>query len=86
MCNRNISLPLSCNMFYFAVCRLKVQIQLYFFSSKSRTQILKLPADNMYSSTDYGRPMKPFFIEIPNFRAWADNLGRQILEYLEYFR
>ena len=21
---------------------------------------------------DYGRPMKPFFIEIPNFCAWAD--------------
>ena len=23
-------------------------------------------------TTDYGRPMKPFFIEIPNFCAWAD--------------
>ena len=23
-------------------------------------------------STDYGRPMKPFFIEIPHFWAWAD--------------
>ena len=22
-------------------------------------------------STDYGRPMKPFFIEIQNFWAWA---------------
>ena len=29
-------------------------------------------------STDYGRPMKPFFIEIPNFCAWADKLGRGI--------
>jgi hypothetical protein len=29
--------------------------------------------------TDYGRPMKPFFIEIPNFglgqTIWADNFG-----------
>ena len=25
---------------------------------------------------DYGRPMKPFFIEIQNFWAWADKLGR----------
>ena len=24
------------------------------------------------SRTDYGRPMKPFFIEIQNFWAWAD--------------
>ena len=24
--------------------------------------------------TDYGRPMKPFFIEIQNFWAWADKL------------
>ena len=28
------------------------------------------------SGTDYGRPMKPFFIEIQNFWAWAENLGR----------
>ena len=34
---------------------------------------------------DYGRPMKPFFIEIPNFLAWADNLGRLILGHLGYF-
>ena len=25
--------------------------------------------------TDYGRPMKPFIIEIQNFWAWADKLG-----------
>ena len=25
---------------------------------------------------DYGHPMKPFFIKIPNFWAWADNLSR----------
>ena len=30
--------------------------------------------------------MKPFFIEISNFLAWADNLGRYILEHLGYFR
>ena len=26
--------------------------------------------------TDFRRPMKPFFIEIPNFWAWADKLDR----------
>jgi hypothetical protein len=26
----------------------------------------------MFHSTDYGRPMEPFFIEITNFWAWAD--------------
>ena len=26
----------------------------------------------MKDTTDYGRPMKPFFIEIQNFWAWAD--------------
>ena len=26
----------------------------------------------MVEHTDYGRPMKPFFIEIPTFQAWAD--------------
>ena len=40
-------------------------------------------------STDYGRPMKPFFIKIPNFRAWADNFrqfGRLNFGHLGYFR
>ena len=27
-------------------------------------------------TTDYGRPMKPFFIEIQNFWTWADNLSK----------
>ena len=27
-------------------------------------------------TTDCGHPMNPFFIEIPHFWAWADNLGR----------
>ena len=35
-------------------------------------------------STDYGRPMQPFFIEIQNFWAWADKLGR--LGRLGYFQ
>ena len=26
-------------------------------------------------STDYGHPMKPFFIKAPNFWTWADNLA-----------
>jgi hypothetical protein len=30
----------------------------------------------MLASTDYGRPMKPFFIEIQNVWVWADYLGR----------
>ena len=33
---------------------------------------LRVAADN----TDYGRPMKPFFIKIQNFWARADKLGR----------
>ena len=37
-------------------------------------------------NTNYGRPMKPFFIKIPNFWAWTDNLGRYILGHLGYFR
>ena len=28
---------------------------------------------------DYGRPMKPSFIEIPNFWSWEDKFGRYIL-------
>ena len=40
----------------------------------------------MVSYTDYGRPMKPFLIEIQNFWAWADKLGKQILWHLGYFR
>ena len=35
-----------------------------------------LPSTVMVSDTDYERPMKPFFIKIPNFWAWADKLGR----------
>ena len=35
--------------------------------------------------SDYGRPMKTFFIEVPNFWVWADKLGKCILRYLGYF-
>ena len=31
---------------------------------------------HLIHDTDYERPMKPFFIEIQNFWAWADKLGR----------
>ena len=37
----------------------------------------------MIQATDYGCPMKQFFIGIPNFWAWADKLGRG---HLGYFR
>ena len=30
--------------------------------------------------------MKPSFIEIPNFLAWADNLGRLIFGHLAHFQ
>ena len=39
----------------------------------------------MLKTTDYGHPMKPVFIEITNFWAWADNLGRYILGHWGYF-
>ena len=39
----------------------------------------------MVKSTDYGRPINPFFIEIYNIWAWADKLGRLILGHLRYF-
>ena len=35
-----------------------------------------LPSTVMVSDTDNGRPMKPFCIEVPNFWAWAEKLGR----------
>ena len=35
------------------------------------------------SIADYGRPMKSFFIEIPNLCAWADNLSRYIFGHFQ---
>ena len=40
------------------------------------SDFVQLFGDLMSGITDYGRPMKPFFIEIPNFWAWVDNLSR----------
>ena len=39
----------------------------------------------LLTSTDYGRPMKPFFNDILIFWTWADKLGWWILEHLRYF-
>ena len=48
---------------------------------------LKGPLDNsILWITGYGRPMKPFLIEIQNIWAWADKLGRLIVGHLGYFR
>ena len=43
-------------------------------------------AELMVQTKDYGRPMKPFFIKIQNFWAWADKLCRLILRLWGYFR
>ena len=40
------------------------------------TNGLRFGSEAVNVSTDYGRSMKPFFIKIPNFWAWTDNLGR----------
>jgi hypothetical protein len=41
-------------------------------NGKARFHIMK----SLALVTDYGCPMKTFFIEIQNFWAWADKLGR----------
>ena len=38
----------------------------------NKSSMIKTIIDYM----DYGRPMKPFFIEIQNFWAWAGKLGK----------
>ena len=35
--------------------------------------------------TYYGHPERVFFSKIPNFWAWADKFGRNILGHLGYF-
>ena len=40
----------------------------------------------LFSPTDYGRPMKHFFIEMQNFWAWTDNWAEKILGKLGYFQ
>ena len=47
-----------------------------FCNSVSQLDKMFDTVEMMLAYTDYGRPMKPFFIENPNFWAWADNLGR----------
>ena len=37
---------------------------------------IRIRSFGMGCCTDYGRSMKPFFIEIQNFWAWADKLSR----------
>ena len=44
--------------------------------SPSLVVFCKDNATPVHGTTDYGHPMKPFFIEIQNFWAWADKLGR----------
>ena len=38
-------------------------------------QCLMIADFSAHMATNYGRPMKPFFIDIKNFWAWADKLG-----------
>ena len=38
------------------------------------------------TATDYGHSERVFFFGNPNFRAWADKLGRTFLGHLGYFR
>ena len=44
-----------------------------------------LPSTVMVSDTDYGRPMKPFCIETPNFWEWAERLGRFFSLFNHFF-
>jgi hypothetical protein len=48
---------------------------------KMQGAVLELPAKQHCQFSPFVEfhaliPMKPFFIKIPNFCAWADNLGR----------
>ena len=47
--------------------------------SRNNRKALKNPFSCLYCSihlpTDYGRPIKPFFIEIQNFWVWQTNSG-----------
>ena len=54
------------------------------------TQCLKLQRNENGMPMDYGRPIKPFFIEIQNFCAWADEFwgmlgifGENISTYID---
>ena len=47
-------------------------------------QVVVAHCSDIGLGTDYGRPIKPFFNEIPNFWAWADNLGDWCIWYCEF--
>ena len=57
----------------------KVQSSWMVLWSKKYADVSLLP------STDWGRPMKQFFIKIKNFWAWADKVSKLILGHLVYF-
>ena len=40
---------------------------------------------DMIATTDYGRQMKPFIIEIHKFWAWADKLGKTISTHILHY-
>ena len=70
-----------CN-YYCSLCISEIAL----FNTQSTMSLVRLPmyiqtVQYQVSTTDYGLPMKPFFIEIPNLRAQTDNLGRQFLGY-----
>ena len=58
----------SCSLLY------EVLVSIYLFSILSLIPAVRY-SRSLRNVTDYGRTMKPFFIEIPNLWAWADNLG-----------
>ena len=60
-------------------------VVVYSFQCHSCVLVESIQDSNFSIGMDYGRPMKPFFIEIPKFRAWTDHLDGQILGQLGYF-
>ena len=53
-------------------------------SQQYKCTVLKLRElyQPVITGKDYERPIKPFFIEIQNFWAWADKLGRSSPNFL----
>ena len=73
---------LSCH-FHFVREKLTNAAMICYVQTGEAAKILGL--DMVVVCTDYGCPIKPFFVEIPDFCAWADNLGRQILGVFRVF-
>ena len=67
--NSNFILPYLISLFVTSNFVLPYLISLFVFL------LCIFPQSNFNISTDYGRPMKPFFIEIQNCWAWADKLA-----------